>query len=92
MLFERVARALHALEDVSRVREKRLARLREHHSARRALEERRTELVFEPPNLSADRGLRDAELARGAADVASLRDGDEVFDLSEAHADESTSP
>lgn len=44
-----------------------------------------TELVFQPSDLPAHRRLRHVELLGRTTHVAALRDGDEVFDLGEAH-------
>jgi len=58
----------------------------ERHPSRGPQEERRVKLVLELADLPAHGGLRDAELSRSAADMALFGDGDEVFELGEAHA------
>ncbi len=66
--------------------EKGFPRREELHPARRPDEQRSADLVFERPDLTADGRLRDVEALGGAAHVAFFGDGDEVADLSEAHA------
>ena len=66
--------------------EERLSRWEQLHSARGAQEERGAELVLEGADLTAHRRLRDVEALRRAAYVALFGNGDEVTDLSEAHA------
>lgn len=66
--------------------EERLAGGQKAHSARRSSEERGTDFVLEGADLAADRRLRDVKALGGAADMALLGDGDEIADLSEAHA------
>ncbi len=61
------------------------ARLRQVHASRRANEKERPELVFQTPDLTAHRGLRDAQLAGSPADVAFLGDRHEILDLGETH-------
>jgi len=55
------------------------------HAPRRAREERRAELVFERPNLSGQRRLRDVKSLGGTPQVSFFRDDHEVFELREAH-------
>ena len=55
------------------------------HPSRSASEERRSELVLERPDLTANRWLGDVEALCRASDVSCFRDGDEVADLNEAH-------
>jgi hypothetical protein len=49
----------------------------------RAVEQLGAELPLEETDRLRDRGLRDAELARGAREVALVRHGDEVAELVE---------
>ena len=72
-------------EDSLGVREEPSPGIGEPHAARRSLEEAGAELVFEMLDLSAHRGLGDAQCDRGARDVALLGDRNEVADLIEAH-------
>ena len=55
------------------------------HASRRALEQRRPDLVLERADLATHRRLRDVQALRGTADVPFLGNGDEVADLGEAH-------
>jgi methionyl aminopeptidase len=71
--------------------EKDRPRRRQPHAAGRSNEERHLELVFELANLAADGRLGDAEPGGGARDAPLTGNGDEVLDLGEAHATESTS-
>ncbi len=57
----------------------------ETHASRCPHEERRAELTFQHPDLTAHRRLGDSKLAGGAPDVTFLGDGNEVLDLREAH-------
>src|SRR5262249_50689524 len=79
-------------EDAPRVREERLSCREDADAARGPLEERGAHLLLEAPDLAAQRGLRDVEPPRGAADVALLGDGDEIADLGEAHRDTISRP
>lgn len=65
--------------------EENLARRKERHAPRRALEERRAQLVLEAADVPAEGRLCDPQLARGASHVPFFRDGDEVPNLGEAH-------
>jgi hypothetical protein len=65
--------------------EEHLARGQQPHAAPGALEERRPQLVLQPLDLAAERGLRHVQALGGAAHVALLGDDDEVADLAEAH-------
>ena len=58
---------------------------KERHAARRSLEERRAELVFERADRSTERRLAHVKAKRGAPDVTFFGDGDEITDLLEAH-------
>ena len=66
--------------------EEHAARRQQRHASRRALEQRRPDLVLEGADLATHRWLRDVQALRGAPDVPFLGDGDEVADLGEAHA------
>ena len=63
----------------------RFARGEQPHPARRALEERRAELVLERADLTAERRLRHVHASSGAPDVSLFGDGDEILNLREAH-------
>lgn len=69
----------------ARTAKEELARFRQAHPARRAMEERGPELFLEELDLAADRGLGDPQLRRGPAQVTGFGDGDERFELREAH-------
>ena len=57
----------------------------EAHATGRTDEERRADLCFERLDLTAQWGLRDVQLFRGAAHVSFFGNGHEVADLGEAH-------
>jgi hypothetical protein len=63
---------------------------REAHPLWRASKQRHLELVFEEPNLSADGGLRDVQLASCPAYVLFLGDRHEVLELSETHVSQAS--
>lgn len=62
----------------------------EPHPLWRAAKQRHLELVFEEPDLSADGGLRDVQLASGSAHVLFLGDRHEVLELSETHVSQAS--
>jgi methionyl aminopeptidase len=74
------------------VTEKDLAGRQQLHAARAACEQIKTELVFERANLSAQWRLRDVQHAGCRACRAFIGDRDEVAQLVEAHAQQSTTP
>ncbi len=78
-------RRVQIAHDSARTTKEELARFGESHPARRAMEERDTELFLEQLDLAADSGLRDPELRRSATQVTGFGDGDEGFELREAH-------
>ena len=61
------------------MREQELARLRERELVRRSMQQLDAELLFEQPDLAAQRGLRDVEPLGGAGEVALPRDCNEVL-------------
>jgi hypothetical protein len=74
-----------AVERLYRVRQERLAGLRELHAARRAHEETRTEVLLEPLEARRQRRLGDEERVGGPAYVPRPGDLHEGFDLRQQH-------
>lgn len=70
--------------------QERRPRRQEGHSARGALEKGGPELVFQGADMTAQRGLREAHLLRGAAHVRLFGDRDEATNLRQAHGLQST--
>ena len=66
-----------------------LAGRRQHRAARLALEQRGAELALELADAAADRGLGQAELARGGTQAALLGYREEVSNLMQLHVRES---
>ena len=62
----------------------------EPHPFCRASKQRHLELVFEEPNLSADGGLCNVQLASCSAYVLFLGDRHEVLELSETHVSQAS--
>jgi len=62
----------------------------EPHPFWRASKQRHLELVFEEPDLSADRRLCDVQLASCSAYVLFLGDRHEVLELSETHVSQAS--
>jgi hypothetical protein len=81
-----VNRAIDRREDGARVIEEAAPGREERHPSWCAREERRSELVFEGADLTADGWLGDVEALRRASDVPFFRDRNEVADLNETHA------
>ena len=69
----------------ARVGQQRLARGRQPDRAPVAEEDPLAQLGLEPPDLLADRGLRDPQPLGRAREVQLLGDGDEVGELAELH-------
>ena len=80
---------VYPVEDCACVLEEDFTFRREAHAARRSHEQSYTELVLEILDLAADRRLGDVQSLRGPTHVTHLGNGNEVFDLREAHVLES---
>src|SRR5690606_31018790 len=78
-------RLLDRREDSPRAGQERSSGVRQHDTAADAIEERRAHGLFELLDLLAERRLRNAAAACGAADGASFRRGDEVAKLMQFH-------
>lgn len=63
-----------------------MPRRQELHAARSASKERRAQLVFERPNLTCERRLREMKALGRATEVALLGDDHEILELRETHA------
>ena len=70
------------------VRQQRLPECRQGHPLAVTLEQRRAEIGFEPFDGTAQRGLREMQLGRGASETAGLDDGRESAQLLEIEAHE----
>jgi hypothetical protein len=79
------SRGLDASEYLSGVPEEHRTCLRKAHAPLRSQEESRSQLVLQLDDLTANRRLRDTELRGSPAHVTLFGNGDEVFDLGEAH-------
>jgi hypothetical protein len=73
------------------VPEERRSRIRKAHATSRPHEKGCAQLVLQFADLTAHGGLGDVELPSSAADVPLFGDGDEVFNLGEAHTGQRTS-
>jgi len=72
-------------EHPPRVSEEGLAGRQEFHPEPRSSEQRQTQLFFQTLDLPGERRLAHVETGRRSGQLALLGDGDEVFDLREAH-------
>ena len=78
-------------EDAADLVEERAARGGELDAAVGAVEQHDVQLALELADLLAERGLRDAQARRGAAEMQLLRDGQEVAEVAELHRSRSIS-
>jgi len=76
---------LRLLDGQARMAENLLSRRRRHHRLVRALEDSDAEIVFQLLQLPAQRRLAHAARLRGASEVAVVRNGDQVLQVSEVH-------
>src|SRR5690349_18932272 len=77
---------IHYPQDAHGILEERVARERGHNPARRAVEQRRPDLVLEVAQLARERRLGDTEELRGAADGLVLDGRDEVAQVTQLDA------
>lgn len=74
------------VDDAARVLQKYLSRGQKRHAFGRASKERYSKLCFEALDVPREGRLRDVQTERRASQILLFRHGDEVLDLSEAHA------